>query len=806
MPFRELPIAARVYTLVNLCAGSALLVWALKDSSLHPDPVLILLLVLAVVSNVPKVHLSVQSARVTLSNIVVFLAVMLRRDPAEAAIVAGLSALAGTIVIRRPVRPDGTRAPRTWYKPALSAANLVESSLAASAVWTSAWKQPLPEDVTLGFLVALSAMALTFWVVNTGGIAVAVSLSQGLSSWRVWRDNFFATLPGCLCGVSAAACAAIMQQNLGFVSVFLATTVYVVYRNNRLNVAKMGAELRLVQELNELNERMISTLAMTIEAKDRYTQKHVDRVRAYAVAIARELGVSGPELEAVRIGAVVHDIGKIAVPEMILTKPGKLTPEEFERMKGHVLIGVKIMEAVGFPFPVTEAVGAHHERWDGNGYPHGLKGDEIPLAGRIVCLADGYDALTSDRHYRKAMEEDEVHELIMSQRGRQYDPQVVDALFRALPKVKPVIVSLNQQEWQPESLEGHPKMLPQEALQEIAHAAEEAVVLAEISLKPNVSHSPQEVIDLLLEKALLLLPATTGAVFLVDTESQELEVHGHHGLYTDLLDGLGMKVGEGVSGWVAANNMPARNTPAAGDLARRVSPGRNLELSSALSVPLQIGGTCIGAITLYHTGYNLFTAHHQRVLTTLAEHASSALETVFRIETNQVLAHTDSLTGLPNMRYLIQHLEGLTAQPSSSFVVLLLDLDGFKKVNDTLGHLEGDRVLRDVALILRESTRAEEDLVGRYAGDEFVIICHGRRLEEATVIADRVHQGFGKYRGLDGVAATLRASIGAACFPTDGGDWRALLSVADRRMYFDKLGDGATGGPGVPPEPLPRTA
>ena len=785
MQFHQLPRSAQIYILASIALSGVLLSVALFIYPVHWDLSLALIIGVAVVASVSKVDLTVPNGRMNLSNAVVFLAIMLRHTLSAGMIVAAVSAVAGAIPRAR--RPDGTYAHRTWYKPALSVANLLQSAFIAGLLWMVAAGSAADEGaITTRFLAGVLLTSCSYFVVNTVGISVAMALSQGSDIRALWKENFRWTFPGYLYAACASGGAAILYSRLGLGSFLLLPPVYVVSYSYKLYLEKINTELRHVHELNELNGRVIGTLAMTIEAKDRYTHKHVERVREYALAIARELGVSGPELEAVRIGSMVHDIGKIAVPEMILTKPGKLTPEEFERMKVHVNVGVKILEAVNFPFPAVDAVAAHHERWDGNGYPNGLKGEEIPIVGRIVAIADGFDALTSDRHYRKGMSHEDALKLMDSQKGQQYDPVGIEALVRALPKVKPIIEELDRQQYQADEFAGHRRLIPQAALEEIALAAEEAVLLFEMAVNPNISHSPKEVLSLLMEKALRLIPGTAAAVFVVDDDRTEVRVEGCCGLYRELLDGLSMKVGEGIAGWVVAHNAAALNAPATGDLSRRVQPGENLELNSALSVPLEIGGICTGAITIYHTGYNLYNAHHQRLLSTLASHASTALETIAQLEANQTLAHTDSLTELPNMRHLIQHLEELTTKTREPFTVLLLDLNGFKQINDTLGHLEGDRVLQDVAQILRHSIRTQ-DLAGRYAGDEFVIVCPGSQSEDSSLIVDRIRASFMKYAASREDAPGISTSIGVANYPVDGLDWRSLLSAADRRMYSDKL-------------------
>ena len=786
MKFDRLPIAARAYITASVLMSAYLLGIAVFHAPLHIDVSTGAILVAAVLASLSKVELPVKNGRMNLSNAVIFLSIIVYRDPVVCVLAATISGFVGT-VIQRQKRPDGSFAARiTWYKPGLSIANLIQSAWISSSVWNAAYGGHRDHEVTAWYLISLLLMSVAYFLVNTLGIALAVALSQRLLLSSVWGDNFLWTFPGYLCAACAAAGAAIMEARLGLGSFLLLPPVWVVYYSYKLYLDKVNGELAHVQDLNELNSRVISTLAMTIEAKDRYTHKHVERVREYAMGIARELGVVGPELEAVRIGSMVHDIGKIAVPEAILTKPGKLTSDEFQRMKIHVGVGVKILEAVRFPFPATDAVAAHHERWDGNGYPLGLKGEAIPRVGRIVALADGFDALTCDRHYRKAMSYPQALELIESQRAQQYDPACIDALVRSLPKVTPIIDDLNRQEYHADEFSDHRRVIPQEALEEISRAAEEAVLLAEMALKSGISHSAEEVMDRLLEMARHLVPCTTAAVFLIDFPASEIRVARSAGLYRTLVDDLRMKLGEGISGWVAANNSAALNAPATGDLARRVHPGDNLELNSAMSVPIASESGCFGAITLYHTGYNLYTEHHQRVLTTLASHAAIALETIEQLRLNQALAHTDALTGLPNMRALIQWLEELTDAPGGGFSLLVLDLNGFKLINDTLGHLAGDQVLQDVAEMLQRAVRTE-DMPGRYAGDEFVIICPETPIEVAHLIADRIKRDFSLHEIAGNADLSVSASIGISCFPADGDDWRSLLSAADRRMYADKL-------------------
>lgn len=299
-------------------------------------------------------------------------------------------------------------------------------------------------------LATLGAGAIYFFV-NTFLVAMAISLTSR-STWKetgiLWRDNYFWMFPGYVAGAAAAALMYVMlpyalmywHSALALTTLVLPVPFLIYYsamyhRDRDVNHRRYIAELeRGREELRGLYTATVESFALAIDAKDRYTQEHIQRVKTYAMDLAREMDLSDMELKAVEYGALLHDIGKIAIPESILCKPGKLTPEEFETMKTHATIGAKILEPVRFPFPVVEVVRSHHERYDGTGYPDGLKGDEIPIGARILAVTDVYDALTTDRAYRRAWSRNETMLYLQKHMGSHFDPHVVSAFLRILRK------------------------------------------------------------------------------------------------------------------------------------------------------------------------------------------------------------------------------------------------------------------------------------------------------------------------------------------------------------------------------------
>src|SRR5271170_167198 len=277
----------------------------------------------------------------------------------------------------------------------------------------------------------LGVAACTYFVANTGSIATVISLTEGKRLSKIIVDCYFWSFPYYLVGAGIAGVIGWFNQTFYWeTSLLLVPAIYVIYRSYRLYLGKLEDEKRHVEEMASLHLRTIEALALAIEAKDQTTHDHLQRVRVYAVEVAKELNVDHEGMEALQAAALLHDIGKLAIPEHIISKPGRLTPEEFEKMKIHPLVGAEILERVRFPYPVVPIVRAHHEKFDGTGYPAGLKGTEIPIGARILSAVDFLDAMASDRQYRRALPLNEAVALVVKESGKAFDPDVVRVLER----------------------------------------------------------------------------------------------------------------------------------------------------------------------------------------------------------------------------------------------------------------------------------------------------------------------------------------------------------------------------------------
>ena len=258
----------------------------------------------------------------------------------------------------------------------------------------------------------------------------------------------------------------------------------------------------------EVQLATIEALALAIEAKAGCTPEHIRSIQQYAATLAEAAGLSDGDVQAVRTAALLHDVGNMAVPEHILSKPEALTPEEFERVKIHPRVGAEILRNVPFGAPVGELVLCHHERWDGLGYPAGLRGEDIPLGARILAIADCYSTLQADRPYRPARSQSEAIAVLREFAGTAFDPALVDLLIARLDMSAPLTADGGR-----ERVDRQPKG---SALQDIAGAHREEQTLYEIAQALGSSLGVAEAMALIQDKVSRLVPFTTCALFLGD--------------------------------------------------------------------------------------------------------------------------------------------------------------------------------------------------------------------------------------------------------------------------------------------------
>ncbi len=655
-------------------------------------------------------------------------------------------------------------------------------------------------------LLALTAAAGVYFVANTVPIATVISLTESKTVRKVWSECYFWSFPYYLLGATLAAFISWVNATVGWQSSLLVLPpVYLIYRSYHLYLGKLENEKEHVEQIARLHLRTIEALALAIEAKDHTTHDHLQRVRIYATELAGKLNLSADDLQAVHAAALLHDIGKLAVPEHIISKPGRLSPEEFEKMKIHPLVGAEILERVQFPYPVVPIVQAHHEKWDGSGYPYGLKGEQIPIGARILAAVDCLDALASDRQYRRALPLDEAMQRLQAESGTAFDPTIVQILrdhYKDWEKLarknsrphERMKLSTNvrvERGGAPatgfEQTTGEVLINREESfLASIAGARQEAQTLFELSQDLGNSLSLDDTLSVLAARLKRLVPYDSIAIY-VRKEDKLIPEHVSGDNFR-LFGSLRIPLGEGLSGWVADNRKPIINGNPSVEPGYLNDPSKFSTLRSALAVPLEGLTGVVGVLTLYRSEKDAFTKDHLRVLLAISSKVAMSIENAVKYQQAESSATRDYLTQLPNARSLFLHLDHEVSRckrTNSSVAVMVCDLDGFKQINDRFGHLEGNRLLHIFAQRLKEICR-EYDYVARMGGDEFVIVAPGLKPENASqkveVAMELAIRSGREVCGED----LISLSAGLAVYPDDGEDPEELLAEADRRMYVMK--------------------
>jgi putative nucleotidyltransferase with HDIG domain len=613
-----LPLRARVFMAAVIGVGALVLSAAFHALLRDPEaPRGLVLAGLAVVTGSFMIKLPRIETRFSLSDTLVFTSVLLL-GPSYAAVVASVDAVAASLRFNKGDRLYISRTLFNGAAAAVSAWVPAQAFLAAGGqLMTSAAAVPLSAIV-----LPLVLLVTGYSVLNTGTIATVIALTARKPVTRVWRDNFaWLWIAHAWSGLVAGAIAIyIPHVNATSLLVILAVAA-VGYATVRLYVVKLEESTDRLHKLNELYLATIRALALAIDAKDQVTHGHIRRAQVYAVGLAEALGVTDEAtLKGIEAGALLHDTGKIAVPEHILNKPGKLNAHEYERMKEHVTIGADILSGIDFPYPVLPLVRHHHENWDGTGYPDGLKGEDIPLGARILSVVDCFDALTSDRPYRRALTVDAALDILRERTGTMYDARIVDTFIQVQPRLTAALQA-------EAALEGERVDDRVEAVSSSGFGDDRpdpAAVLADLPRLGALGLSPEELALVLLHRLQPALPFTTAAVYVPDASTDRLEAIHVAGRDAEVFRRSCIPLTEGLSGWVAAHGQIVTNGNPVLDLHGPVANDQ-IALASALVVPFTAASGAQGAMAFYADAPEAYTLDDARLGAAAAGHLSRAL-------------------------------------------------------------------------------------------------------------------------------------------------------------------------------------
>jgi diguanylate cyclase (GGDEF)-like protein/putative nucleotidyltransferase with HDIG domain len=790
---------ARAYTALVVGVGAALLAMRLPAIQFDQPWTFVALLVTSAVLSISKVRLPLTrgSASLSMSYFTDFLALVLL-GPDQGMLVAGISGATQCVFVLR-ARPSFAR---TAFSAAVLMVAMQVTGLLAGALGG------FPRESTFLVLGRVTlATSSAFFIMNSGLVAIAVALSRRASIARTWYDAFFWTAPACLIGAALAVLLTRTSSALVWAPVLAAGPLLVTFKAYQIFLGRVEAQQRHLKEVSDLHLASVEALARAIDARDqtidqaRAGENHIRRLQAWAIALAEAAGLGPEDVEAVKVAALLHDIGKLAVPEHILTKPGPLTPKEFARVRIHPVVGAEIIKAVPFPYPVASLIRSHHERWDGSGYPDGLRAEETPLGARVLAVVDYFDALRSNRPYHGPANRHEAIATLRSEAGRALDPSLVALFLTILPSLESADVtgeSALEMPAKPPSDRGtvvdigaaRGRVAPAWVFHNISLATQEMRALHDIAQTLGTRLSVDDTMALLTAKLNRLVPGSCWVLYLHDPSDDVLRCRFATGLPADVAAQLIIPAGAGASGWAARHRTAVLNAPASADFEAAGLSAAERALHSALSYPLVDDDVLIGTLTVYHAEREPFREEHRHVLDHISAQAASVLRNAVDFERMRDVSFTDPLTELPNSRALADFLRRRVVDAPEAPVpsaLIMIDLDDFKAVNDGHGHQKGDAALHAVAAAIRHHVRGS-DFCARYGGDEFVAVLSGCDRAEAEQRARHLQQAVAQvpFASASGAVLNLGISVGVSVFPDDGTSIDALITAADRRMYLDK--------------------
>jgi putative nucleotidyltransferase with HDIG domain len=779
------PRAGRIYLALVITAGLAVVLHSLY--TLYISPVgyeWFVLAGLTLLSGSFTVRVPTIPARLSVSETFVFAAVLLF-GPAAATMVVALDSLVISLWIFRSSR----RAERVLFNLAAPA---VAVWIASRAFYGLAGIQPLASapHAIFGLIFPLLVLSVVYFLLNSWLIAIAVALEQKSSAFGVWRHNFLWLSLNYFSGASVAALLLPYLQGPGYAFVrvigVLLPLLLISYLTFKTALGRVEDATRHLAELNRLYLSTIETLAMAIDAKDQITHGHIRRVQKFAVGLAQAMGVTDDaQIRAVEAAALLHDMGKLAVPEYILNKPGPLTTAEFEKMKLHASVGADILSAIEFPYPVVPIVRHHHECWNGTGYPDGLHGSDIPIGARILSVVDCFDALTSDRPYRPRLSDAEALRILHERRGTMYDPLVVDTFTRVHRDIAPP-------EYEPGSMEGgglsaitrgslasvEGSLAAPSRLDDISASTEEMLSLYELARSLSGRLDFVDAADIISKHLRRLVPATTCVFFLYDSQTDELVAAHAAGENASHFSDIRIEMGQRLSGWVAANRQTIVNSDPMldlGEVARALRP----PLRSCLSTPLARDKDLVGVLTVYSTHRDAFSEDHRRIVEVVARQVSDTVRQSVSSRREHTENLRDPLTGLPNRHYLDHFVSsGLAAAAGLPCSIVLF------VIGPSTGRMDRSPIeaaIRHVATVLQAALR-RADLLFRYDADRLVALLPQTDAPTAEALGRRLTAELGPIR-LDNEPIFEIASIrtGRATAADDGMDLASLIRVAESR-------------------------
>jgi putative nucleotidyltransferase with HDIG domain len=738
-------------------------------------PAWLVLAVLTLASGSFTVRIPTIPARLSVSETFVFAAVLMF-GPAAATVIVVLDTLVISFWLGRRANPLSRL--------------LFNVAAPATAIWISAeafyWVtqiEPMsvaPQPI-LPLAFPLLGLAILYFLLNSWFIAFAVAFQKRRAAVALWRENFLWLSLNYFSGASVAALLLPYLLQVEYVLPivgFLLPLLLISYLTLRTALGRVEDANKHLEELNRLYLSTIETLAMAIDAKDQITHGHIRRVQRYAVRLAAALGVNdAAQIKAIEAASLLHDMGKLAVPEYILNKPGKLTSAEFDRMKSHARVGADILSSIDFPYPVVPIVRHHHENWDGSGYPDGLIGTDIPIGARILSVVDCFDALTSDRPYRPRLSDTDAVNILLERRGKMYDPLIVDSFIKIHGSVSletqldlpPALASTVDRLRLPDSVTASADPV----LDHIAASAEESLVLYDLAIDLSGVGDSTEMLGVASGHLRRLMPVHVCALYSYSPERDDLFVEAATGEASARLIGLRIPRGQRLSGWVAANLKTIVNSDPVldlGDVARSMKP----RLVSCLSSPVLLEKELMGVFSLYSFDRNAFDENDRRVVELVSKQIAKISLRWAPTKNTTPVANPRHSSNAEAERPLLQMAPALGLQGQVLRAVLLVSIR-----SGSGGDNARPAALAEVLEALRASIRGS-DAVVPYGDEEIVVLLAATASGSAEIVMERITDSLSTLRVSGRIAERLAVGVGSA--PLDGASADLLVVAARRRL------------------------
>jgi len=596
---RTMPPRLMAFVVAVIAVGAVLLVQSVTVVRQSPfNSYLLLLAVLTMASGRFVIKVPGRPATVSVSEVFVF-ATALLFGPAAAALTVAIDGVSASL----------TQKNRRLYRTLFNIAEPAISTWAAAHVFFAiAGAGPLaqPSNSAPALIAASIAMAAVFFAFNSGLTSVALALESGTSPYDVWRGHAWHLAVNYYAAASLATLAVRLGPSLNLAVVGLVAPLlmlsYVAYRETSTRIDEAH---RHVHDVEHLYHAAVEMLAIAVDVKDHVTHGHVRRVQRHTLALAKALGVTDAiDLKAIEAGALLHDIGKLAVPDYVLNKPTALTRGEYETMKRHASMGARILTTVDFPYPIVPIVRHHHEQWDGRGYPDGLVGAEIPLGARILAVVDCFDALTSDRPYRLKLSIEQAIELLRARKGSFYDPAVVERFIELIP-----VLLRDDSVRDCSEVRGS-------VVASLARAARERSREFNAADAPSVLAFVRRPTRALIDNHVARMLGAEACLYLIDPAADVLFVAHATSRLHEAVASLQLPTGGGVSGWVAATRTTIRSADPVLDVGELAE---SLGLRACTSTPVFTRGDLVGVLTVYGTQATAFSDHAVAAVGSLAQ-------------------------------------------------------------------------------------------------------------------------------------------------------------------------------------------